>query len=1104
MTGFKSLKGSFTRSLVIAELVLLAAAAGIYGLTLADYVFPGESAHYMAQWTGTDALSFPEHPIWGKLVSVVSGMAFSSSAAFRINLISYFAGIVSAGLVCWLLAWFVYQTIRQEDTLKHAASASLTAGVGGAVTFLFSTAAWQTSTHLDYHVFDVAFALAVFAWFPLFAKAPKLSWLIAAFVGFSAGAGVVESVIFVPLVPLYLLALVVASVKAERNYYVVSGLFLLTTAVGFIVFSQWAAGDFLARETTAATDYRTTGDVMVELGRRYTHELRQWFSRPGWIYVFLFTVMPFLASAFAAPRGLNNERAWSQYLFHAAMTVCCILAVATPLSPDMLMRGFGFVPVATPTLAAAVAGYLFAYWYLQLRTPLPTVEYDKLALECRMAPRIAAVAGGCFAGTLLLAFLVNAFSCAGSRGAFADRSAEAVIDRMGERTWLVTDGLLDDHLRAVAASRGKELNLICLQRDMDDAYLKELAGLIKRKGLKAGKVDLAMSAQLGVLPFIQDWFANDPDITAKVAVFGVPDLWHMVDKVPVPNCLFFTGVNDLKQVDGKAAKAEFMKFYRKIAPVLEIEPGQGSRAIAKTDDPVVRLRLQLQRHVGFVANNLGVLLQDLGMDDDAWELYELVLKTIDCDNVCALFNEFEMARKGMKAAVNRKGEIERRLKAIVDDPQRRYLLWSLSRYYGYIRSPEIFARMGFMWARSAQTGNAIAQIRRAIDFVPAERQTGLLNMMASIYASGQQTEKSREIYERVLAGDASNHDALMGMMRLSLKDGAVDEAKGYLQKAVTTSKAKNGAGVEWALLHMMNNDLGAARLTMQKITDLQPKSMQAWCLLAGVLLQQYDQAKDEKTKAKALEELESVIIPRMEKLADSPRDYFVQISRAFVFMRKGEKFLKSARDAFVLAAASRPDMNVAGDMILTLDIRLDDADSAEKHARQILRRNRHDKLANYVMGSLRLKEGAYADAEAFLRASIAAEKPIAFAQNDLAETLRRLQRFSEAEGFARSAVKNDPELYVAWETLGSLLLDQNKNLDEAEECVKRAIGLLKKQGKGSDDIRMQITLARVQLARGDMGRARGTLRALRAKQDELSAYDRKELEKLLRSTKLIK
>ena len=1102
MAGFKTFSKVLRRRLCVASALLMLLAAGVYALTVANYVFPGESAHLVAQWTGTDSLDFPEHPVWGRLVSAVSAMAPVSSTALWVNLVSLVSGVLSVGLICWLIAWFVHQTIRQEDTLKLSGGASLVAGVSAALVFIFSMAIWQTATHLDYHIFDVAFALAVFALFPLAARFPRICWLAAALIGLAAGAGLAESVIFVPLVLLYMLALVVMAVKAGRNYYVLTVLFLVFAAGGFLLVSNWAAGDFLARPSTATTDFKTVGEVMDEVGRHYTHEMRQWFTRPGWLYVFLLATLPFLACTFASPRGLNNERTWSQYLFHISMTICGILAVATPLSPESVMRSLEVTPVATTTLAAVVCGYVLAYWYLLLRTPLPAVEYEKLALETRIGVRIAPVAGGLFVGILLLSFLVNAFSCGAGRGKFADICARAVLDRMGDRTWLVTGGLLDDNLRAAAAACGKELNLVCLHRDMDDAYLKELSAFVKVKGLKVKNADLAMSAQLGVLPFIQDWFAGDAEITSKAAVFGVPDFWYMADRTPVPNCIFFTGVKNVKDVDASKAKAEFLAFWKDMEQVLTADAGQGSRAIGKQTDPLVRLRLQLRRHVGFVANNLGVMLQDIGRDDDAWELYELVLKTIDCDNICALFNEFEMVRKGVASAVARKSEIEKSLKAIVDDPKRRYLLWSLSRYYGYIRSPEVFARMGFMWARSAQTGNAIAQIRRAIDFVPTERQAGLLNMMAAIYASGQQAEKSRAIYEKVLASDASNHDALMGMMNLSLKDGAIDAAKGYLQKAVESSKAKGGAGIEWALLHMMNNDLGAARLAMQKVTDLQPKSLQAWCLLAGVILQQHDQAKDEKSKGKALDELESVILPRMEKLADSPRDYFVQITRALVLLRKGEKFLKPARDAFVLAAASRPDVNVAGDMILDLDIRLDDGESAEKHARQILRRNRHDKLANYVMGSLRLKEGDYATAEAFLRTSVKAERPLAAAQNDLAETLRRLQRFEEAEGLARAAVKNQPDLYVAWETLGSSLLDQKKNLDEAETCVKKAIELLKNNKKGVDDLRMQITLARVQLARGDVGRARGTLRTLSKKQNELTSYDRKELEKLLKAIKM--
>lgn len=1076
----------------------------VYAFTLAGYVFPGESAHLFTQWAGMDALSEPVHPLWGAVVKAVGGGSFPASMAVRLNLVSLVCGVLSAGFVCYLVGFFVFQTISQEDTMKFARGAATAAGIVAAFAFIFSTAIWQASTHLEFRLFDVFWALAAFVLFVPMARWPRLGMPLSLLLGLAVAAGLVESVIFVPLTLAYLLALIVTVVKTGRKFYLPTGVFLVALVVGYVVFARMSAVAYLQLPEAASNGMKEVGDVLVKGAQNYAHEMRQWFSRAGWLYIFILAFLPFVACTFAAVRGLNNERTWSQYLFHIAMTVCAILAMATPLAPESILRPLGVAPVATTTLAAIVCGYLAAYWFLLWRTPPKTSDTTTPEPVVVIGGKIAPVIGWGLVGLLMLAALVNAFACTRDRGGFADVCANELVDRLGDRTWLVTDGLLDDHLRTVAASRGKELNLICLHRDMDDAYLKEFSNLVRAKKLKAGRANLALSIQLGVLPFLQDWFMGDENVTKEAAIFGVPDFWYMAQQVPVPECIFFGGVKDVKEAkefDSLKVKTEFETFWKKMDPILyPIDKKKGSRAIIEADDPVVALRLQLRRHLGFIANNLGVVLQDQKHDKEAFEMYELVLKQIDCDNICALFNEFEMARAGVKEAIAHKVEIEKQLRAIVDDPKRRYMLWSLSRYYGYIRSPEIFARMGYAWARSGQTGNAIAQVQRAIDFVPADRQAGLLNMMAAIYASGNQAQKSREVYQKVLSTDAENHDALMGLTRLSLQKGALEEAKGFLEKAVKATKNKETAGFDWALLHLMNNDLAAARLSLQKVTDLQPKSLQAWSLLAGVLLQQVDQAKDDAAKKKILAELDDVILPKMETIADSPRDYYVQMTRALVLMRKGKTFQKQARDALVTASMSRPDVNVVGDMILNLDISMDDGENAEKHARQILRQDRNNKLANYVMGSLRLKEGDYLTAETFLRLSVQSDRPIAAAQNDLAEVLRRLQRYDEAEKFARDAVQTAPDLYVAWETLGSSLLDQNKDLDEAEKFVKKAIELAKTKNN-IEDLRMQITLARVQIAKGDLGRARGTLRTLRNRQSELSKYDVGELDKLLKATK---
>ena len=151
------------------------------------------------------------------------------------------------------------------------------------------------------------------------------------------------------------------------------------------------------------------------------------------------------------------------------------------------------------------------------------------------------------------------------------------------------------------------VNLVCLHRDMNDAYLDELSELVEKRGLTAGRANLKMSIRLGVLPFIQDWFAGDTNVTREAAIFGVPDFWYMAERMPVPENVIFGGARDVKSVDGKALAANFRAFWNRIAPTLWTDRNkEGSRNIAACDDPVASLRLQLRRHVGFVGNNLGV------------------------------------------------------------------------------------------------------------------------------------------------------------------------------------------------------------------------------------------------------------------------------------------------------------------------------------------------------------------------------------------------------------------------------------------------------------------------------------------------------------------
>ena len=1047
----------------VAALALGAGALLLYALNLAGYVFPGESAHLAAVWGGLDKASFEMYPLTRAFAGLFGRFAPAVFGAVAVSAIY----LVSAALVrC---------RIGGEEAPKHLASSAFVAGLVAAVTFMLAPAVESASTHLEPRMFATVWALLAFLILFATVAVPRwLAWILAIVSGAVAGTGLADSPLFLMLLPLHVAAAWTASKAAGGRGYGAAAVVLLVFIASFFAFVPSAVGNF--------GEYV---NFQVAAAKAY-------FAPNGWLFIPIFATLPFLVSLVSGVSSYRDQGSWAQWLFHVAMTVFAVLAVATPLSPSSVARECGHLPVATSGFAALVAAYVAAYWWIQARS---TARFNE-SLESAPSQTgriVAYIAGGVLSIAVVFSSLINVFSFDSASGAFADKVADKIVDDLDGRTWLVTDGSLDDHLRFSAARKGKELNLICLQRDLDKSYLADLGELVKAKGLGGEKSnELAISLSLGVLTFVQDWLADDPEAAKSVAIFGAPDLWHAAKLKPVPEFAFF-GSDPSREPDWSA--------WKQFGEILSAPKGWGSYRLWKNEDPVERMRLDLRRHFGLVATDRGVWLQDEGRNDEAFAMYELVLDDIDSDNVSALFNEFEMARVGHPKALQKRSELERRLKAIKDDADRRYRLWGLANYYGYIRSPEIFVRLGYVWARSGRPGEALHQIRRAIEFVPAENKTSLITMMAALYASGDERGKSRAMYESVLSKDAENHDALIGLMRLELMDGNSEKALAYLEKAVAKAGDSVSAKLEIAMFHMMKGEQEAAAAELRKVTDADASNLQAWSMLAAVTIQQIDAAGDNATKTKLTKYLEDVILATMEKQARSASDYYLQTTRAFVLLRKGDEKRREARDALVAAMRDRPDVAATSDMVLGLDISLNDTEDAERQAKEVLRRNRKAPLANYVMGSLALQNGRYMEAETFLRRAVAAERPVVLALNDLAEVLRRNRNFKEAEGFARKAVESAPDLYVAWETLGSILMDAGGNLDEAERCVNKACELSKGKDGREADVRMLVSLARVQLARGDMVRGKGTLRKVLGRVGELSDFERGEFEELRKSAK---
>lgn len=1041
----------------IVAIVFALLAAALYFALMAGYVFPGESARLVTLWRGLDVSTTNPYP----LMSVFARMFGCTNA------LSPICGVIATVLIFWLVRAYIFSRMPSvlRDDNAQAQNTSLVGGAVAAALFMFAPAVLGAAAYLEPRMFDFTWLLIAGAAITPFVKEKKRAlalWVRPIVAGALWGLGATDSPLFFATLPIAFYAIAVIATRRDAKPYGGIVLFLAAFATAFLIFLCNAGGDFNESATELWSAFRA------------------YFAYNGWFLAFGFSTLPFLISIFAAKNSFDFEDntdnddiakndSFSSRVFHIALAFIAILAVATPLQSSSIFSQYSILPVASCGFASAVGGYVVAYWFFRMRG--------------KSGAMLSRIIVGVLGFVFTLTIVANLFGIKSDRGAFADKAAAIILDDLGNRTWLVADGMIDNHLRIMAADRGINLDLISLARDLDKDYLEKLGKRVRERkvGGEEHAENLSRSLTLGVLPFLQDWFRCDSSVTTNVAVFGTADLWYSAKKTPVPEFMFF-GADPSRKVDWSR--------WKDLAPLLGDDENWGSNSMFRNRNPLEICRSSLRRHIGLVANNRGVWLQDNGRNDEAFELYEMVINEIDSDNVSSLFNLMEMVRANYPKAVQKKNEYKSRIEKIVADKTRRYVLWKLAMYYGYVRNPLLFVRLGYEWAASGNSGEALAHINRAIDLVPSGKNTGLLNMMASLYANSDEKARSKEVYEQVLASDARNHDALIGLVRLSIDSGDAAQAAYYLQRAIEVAGDDPRAEFERAMLSVMQGDLAAAKVTLRAITDKNANDMSAWSLLAGVVFQQYDSSKEKAERLRYMTELEENIMPAMLKCAKRAEDFNVQSVRAMIYMRKpGIENVRIARDAFAVAAKSRPNSSNIRDIVLDLDMQLNDREQAEQHARDILRHNRNHPKANYIMGSIALSKGENDDAISYLLKAVDGEKPMVLAYNDLSEAYRKIKKYDEALRYARKMVKAMPNMYIGYDTLANILLDSKGDADEALAMASRAVEMVKEKGKVRD-VRMLITLARAQAAKGDNKLAGATLRKVQSRISELSPEDK--------------
>lgn len=1059
----------------------------VYGLTLSSGAYPGESARLIVQYTGLFPRLTPDHPIWSGLAWVISKIPVGG-LALRLNIFSVLCSAASIWLIYEIMAAVVHSTIHVDESNRlRAGIAARLAGIASALFLAFCIPFWIVSNRAHTASFDILLLLIVTWLFFLWSRTGSTRFIL--LFAFLYGLGIVEFatfILFAPLFGFYLLYFLWRRMLQRGELEIRLLVLIVLSAVAGLLLYLIAAWSFYGTAGYELRGYTNFFKIIWIMWRDQYWLITRSLPRVGWLIILFMSVIPWLACLLVGGRALNGEKDWTYYVLHIVMSAIAGGVLLNMKFAPWTILGLSRLLVTPYVLAASVFGYLIAYWLLLpgawwadserviklwIRKWLgPVIIVPGLGLLCIAPFRNLGQANGRPAGFINRYAQEIVKSISGYSGSSAEESGLKATStgsrrRQGyggqagqaDRLWLITDGAIDNHLFIAAGDLGCPLRVLNLRAGNNEAYMKYAATLFEKPRFKN-------LAEIGMLPLLQEWFETDVGKEEKVGVMWPSDLWISAGLTIVPYNLVFFGTKEPETLDPAKLMAEHERFWAKMAPIMQ-------EAREETGF-LVDFGRYLLRHTGLVANNLGVLLEDLGqgsgVDDLAFRAYSKA-REIDPENVSALLNLNVMVEKGYET--KQAQAIKKDMETLAAKLKSKYHIWSLSRYYGYVRMPQAFAQLGWIWALSGQPGMATSGMKKALALLPDGERGNVKQALADIYLLYREEEKSEALYQELLAKNPENRGAILGLARIASRKGDFGQAKDLLERAEQAGGvAKTRMALEWASLHAVAGNIGQSRIILEELIELKPDLLRAWAMLVGVLIQQKDQT--------GLTEC----IQRMERLKVG-QGHIIGVARSHLALFQND--WEGARKHLEEALALNPGSVQVLELLLKLDVFQIDEDSARAHIMKLLKIDSGNALGNYILGSLQLKSGEYTLAEDSFRKSLEKKKS-PNVLNDLAWLLQQQGSYAEAEELVRAALEMNDRMYNAWDTLAVILM-RTERLDEAEKALKRSISIFR------DDFSVFVHMAELQAMQGNKKRVLELLEMLSDKLNRLSFADQKKL-----------
>ncbi|MEI6210991.1 MAG: DUF2723 domain-containing protein [bacterium] len=304
----------------------------------------------------------------------------------------------------------------------------------------------------------------------------------------------------------------------------------------------------------------------------------------------------------------------------------------------------------------------------------------------------------------------------------------------------------------------------------------------------------------------------------------------------------------------------------------------------------------------------------------------------------------------------------------------------------------------------------------------------LLCQAQSIVAAETDKEKNkngRDVRSLRPGTEPHSPSSLYALARDSVEQARQEEASSYLARLDQQGAAEADLFALRAVGYLaFTGGVEQASILLRKAARLHPRDMWSWHLLAAARLQRAD-----------TDGVEREILPAMEHVGGSAND-FVRLTRALLaYAHGGTTNLRHARDLFVAVAEANPDLQVAREWALRLDIALADDAAVTRDAGHLIAREPNHPQANYALALLAIPAMRLVEAEGLLCNSLtgAPTPQAAIARARL--SFQRL-KFVDALQLARKATTEYPASAEGWRVLADVL-EQTGKKNEAEAVRER-------------------------------------------------------------------